>query len=224
MGFDEEHGRLVATGARTNTTREPSRRLSTQRSETGTRRTCSLANRGTGEHDTGLRRTGRLASVAGKTGGVGHASRPSELAPIGAGCCLADCHSHADSTPCRLCPSPYGRLLAPNSASFAKKRGYLQARHIRHASVSRLLHRRTARDVRHSEWARSPSYEEPTPTCVRLILAPEPATGSRSRARASLAVLRLRGCVLSRSLRRGLLRPCRRRCTSSPPRACRRGA
>jgi len=31
---------------------------------------------------------------------------------------MADCHSHADSTPCRVCPSPYGRLVPPNCASF----------------------------------------------------------------------------------------------------------
>ena len=46
--------------------------------------------------------------------GMGHASRPSELAPSGAACCLAACHSHADSTPCRVFPTPYGRLLARN--------------------------------------------------------------------------------------------------------------
>ena len=43
--------------------------------------------------------------------GMGHASRPSELAPSGAACRLAACHSHADSTPCRVFPTPYGRLL-----------------------------------------------------------------------------------------------------------------
>ena len=53
------------------------------------------------KRDTGLRRTVRLAKVAGWTGGLGHASLASELASIGVGCCLADCHSHVDSAPYR---------------------------------------------------------------------------------------------------------------------------
>ena len=66
---------------------------------------------GTAERDAGLRRTGRLAKVAGRTASRGHARRPSELAPIGGGCCLADCHSHADSAPHRAPPCPSVRLI-----------------------------------------------------------------------------------------------------------------
>jgi len=87
-------------------------RIPTKRSESGSG--CSPVHRGSEKHDTGFRRTGRLAKVAGWTGGLGHATRPSELAPIAGGCCLGVWHSHADSTPCRVFPSPYGRLLAPN--------------------------------------------------------------------------------------------------------------
>ena len=36
----------------------------------------------------------------------GHARRPSELAPIGAGCCLADCHSHAAESNTPPPPTP----------------------------------------------------------------------------------------------------------------------
>jgi hypothetical protein len=46
---------------------------------------CAGSNRGDAEHDAGFQRTGRLAKVAGRTGGAGHATRPSELAPIGSG-------------------------------------------------------------------------------------------------------------------------------------------
>jgi len=41
-----------------------------------------------------------------RLGAWGHARRPSELAPIGADCCLADCHSHAAEPPHRVPPRP----------------------------------------------------------------------------------------------------------------------
>jgi hypothetical protein len=43
------------------------------------------SDRGAAERDAGFQRTGRLAKVAGRTGDAGHATRPSELAPIGSG-------------------------------------------------------------------------------------------------------------------------------------------
>ena len=153
-----------ATGVRRNATRGPCGRVG-----------CSQVHRGSDKHDTGLRRTGRLAKVAGKTGGVGHASRPSELAPIGAGCSQADCHSHADSTPCRVCPSPYGRLLAPNSASFTYVDFYVGGRLAMCGTAS---------------GQGAPLVEREFIKLSDPIYAPETATGSRSRARASLAVLR----------------------------------
>ena len=42
-------------------------------------------------------------------GAWGHARRPSELAPIGGGCCRADCHSHAAEPPHRVSPRPSTR-------------------------------------------------------------------------------------------------------------------
>jgi len=80
---------------------------------------CRTARQGRAQRFTGIRKNATRGS-AGRGGlhrwpdgieGLGHASRPSELAPSGAACCLADCHSHADSTPCRVFPPPYGRLL-----------------------------------------------------------------------------------------------------------------
>ncbi len=44
--------------------------------ENGTRRTCSRSSRGTAERDAGLLRTGRLAKVAGGTGGAGPRKAP----------------------------------------------------------------------------------------------------------------------------------------------------
>jgi hypothetical protein len=44
--------------------------------ENGRRRTCSQVHRGSDKHDTGLRRTGRLAKVAGCTGGLGPRKPP----------------------------------------------------------------------------------------------------------------------------------------------------
>ena len=55
----------------------------TARSENGSRRACSRSSQGAAERDTAFQRTGRLAQVAGRTEDAGHATRPSELAPIG---------------------------------------------------------------------------------------------------------------------------------------------
>ena len=74
-------------GARRDATRGPRGRVG-----------CSQVHRGSDKHDTGLRRTGRLAEVAGCTGGRGP-RKP----PLGARAnrqrvaVMAACHSHADS-------------------------------------------------------------------------------------------------------------------------------
>ena len=85
----------------------------------GLRRRVSLEYRGAAERDAGVQRTGRLAKVAGWTASRGHARRPSELAPIGAGCRQADCHSHAAEPPHRVPPRPsidihVGKRAAPD--------------------------------------------------------------------------------------------------------------
>jgi hypothetical protein len=57
----------------------------------------------------------------------GHASRPSELAPIGGGCCLADCHSHAAEPPHRVPPRPsirrHDQQLSQTAGGSASPRG-----------------------------------------------------------------------------------------------------
>ena len=91
----------------------------------------AAATRGTAEHDTGFRRTGRLAKVAGWTG-----QRWPRKPPLGARAqsavvaVLPIVTRYADYTPCRVPPCP---------------------------SIRRHLRRRTARDGRHREWARSPA-------------------------------------------------------------------
>ena len=93
---------------------QPERPRGEAERDTGTLRTGRRAHRFTGARTNttrGCAGRGGLQRWPDALGGLGHASRPSELAPIGAGCCRADCHSHADSTPCRVFPSPYGRLL-----------------------------------------------------------------------------------------------------------------
>ena len=155
--------------------------------------------RGAAERDTGTLRTGRLAhrftgartnttrGCAGRgglqrwpdaLGGLGHASRPSELAPIGAGCSQADCHSHADSTPCRVCPCPYGRLLAPNSASFPYVDFYIGERLAMGGTGS---------------GQGAPLVSTKPISGSDSIFVPGTATGTRERARPSRAVLRLYG-------------------------------
>ena len=77
---------------------------------------------------------------------------PRSSRPIGGGCCRADCHSLR-----RL--HPISRLSEPLWTTPHTKKGtvpFLKGLMLRasHAtpSVRRLLHRRTARDARHSEW------------------------------------------------------------------------
>ena len=57
-------------------------------------------------------------------GAWGHARRPSELAPIGGGCCLADCHSHVDSAPYRAFfrAPPFISIQQENASGWAAQR------------------------------------------------------------------------------------------------------
>ena len=83
MGFGWRSTSCLARDCSSSRTRVTAER-DTQRDaaaspENGTRRTCSQVHRGSEKHDTGLRRTGRLAEVAGGAWGL----RPRK-APLGA--------------------------------------------------------------------------------------------------------------------------------------------
>jgi len=145
-----------------------------------------------GEHDTRFRRTGRLAKVAGGTG-----ERGPRKPPLGARANRRWLLSWPLVTHTPTPPHVAFPKAPPHDSSQQKARKgdsplfqRVNSNGFNRSSVGRLLHRRTARDVRHREWARSLSCEATTPTFIRLTLVTEPATGSRERARASLAVLR----------------------------------
>jgi hypothetical protein len=88
------------------------------------------SDRSTAERDAGFQRTGRLAKVAGRTGDAGHATRPSELAPIGSGLLAWPLVTHTPPKPhiaLRRAP-PYvdfyvGERLAMASTAIGREAG-----------------------------------------------------------------------------------------------------
>ena len=158
------------TGARRDTTREP----------------CGRVGVLTGSPGLGQTRHGVAPDGAPCKGGrrdlgpEATQGAPRSSRPIGGGCCRADCHSLRRLHPISRLSDPLWTTPRTKKGTVHFFKGLMLSTSHTTPLARGLLHRRTARDVRHSEWGGGEPYGH----------AKRRPSGSRSRARASGAVLR----------------------------------